>query len=49
MYMKSRILTVTAFAMGLMALSWGAQAAALADIYDLSVQNDPEIATARAD
>ena len=47
--MKSRILTVTAFAMGLMALSWGAQAAALADIYDLSVQNDPEIATARAD
>ena len=47
--MKSRILTATALALGLTTLSSGTQAAALADIYELSVQNDPEIAAARAD
>lgn len=47
--MKSRILTATVLALGLTTLSSGTQAAALADIYELSVQNDPEIAAARAD
>lgn len=47
--MKSRILTAIPIALGLTMLSSGVHAAALADIYDLSVQNDPEIAAARAD